>query len=293
MKKMMRVVLGALCVVLCAGAAFAERLSSDPRLVPDYNRDGKIDPLDYEREAAGEPFIIWLNDDDDAEGTDDGADPGDTNNDLHDVPGGNDDKDCEDEQVNGRCDLLDFFPVLVDVGRYAQDLSITWKIRSASVKAVFTGLDAEAAGSFHTTAMNAFGGDDPLYQAPVMRLDEDGVELPSGFLRDGRGVFIVEGAALADGGITLRGEQEGGDPIEVTLDLRVKNVEEMYGWMNLREKENEATIVPPPSRRLALAEGAAAENGGSTVKCLERSFFSFPLSALPLLPPRRAQEVSR
>ena len=73
MKKMMRVVLGALCVVLGAGAAFAGRLSSDPRLVPDYNRDGVINTLDYDREAAGEPFIIWLNDDDDAEGTGDGS----------------------------------------------------------------------------------------------------------------------------------------------------------------------------------------------------------------------------
>ena len=237
---MKNLILG-LVTMIAAFAAFAERLSSDPRLVPDYNRDGRIDPLDYERESAGEPFTIWLNDDDDAEGTGGGESAGDTNTDLHDVPGGEgNDRDCEDEQVNGRCDLLDFFPVLVDVGRYAQDQSITWKIRSASVKAVFTELRAEAAGNFHTTAMNAFGGDDPLYNAPVMRLDEDGVEIPPGFLWDGRGVFIVEGAALADGGITLRGEQEGGDPIEVTLDLRVKNVEDMYGWMNLRPKEGES-----------------------------------------------------
>ena len=248
---MKNLILG-LVTTVAAFAAFAERLSSDPRLVPDYNRDGRIDPLDYERESAGEPFTIWLNDDDDAEGTGGGESAGDTNTDLHDVPGGEgNDRDCEDEQVNGRCDLLDFFPVLVDVGRYAQDQSITWKIRSASVKAVFTELRAEAAGNFHTTAMNAFGGDDPLYNAPVMRLDEDGVEIPSGFLWDGRGVFIVEGAALADGGITLRGEQEGGDPIEVTLDLRVKNVEDMYGWMNLREKGTGNREQRIPGRRHA------------------------------------------
>ena len=106
-------------------AAFAE--VPGPLLVPDYNRDGKIDPADYERLAAGEAFTIWLNDDDDDDGTDSGAEAGDTNNDLHDVPGGDgNDKDCEDGQVNGRCDLLDFFPVLVDVKFVDNWRNMTW-----------------------------------------------------------------------------------------------------------------------------------------------------------------------
>ena len=42
--------------------------------MPDYNRDGKIDPADYERAAADEAFTVWLNDDNDAAGaeSDDG-----------------------------------------------------------------------------------------------------------------------------------------------------------------------------------------------------------------------------
>ena len=109
-----RVVRCAIMAALCAVglSAFA---ASGPLLVPDYNRDGKIDNVDYGRLEAGEAFTVWLNDDDDGEGTDDGAEAGDTNNDLHDVPGGNDDKDFADDHVNGRCDLLDFFPVLIDV----------------------------------------------------------------------------------------------------------------------------------------------------------------------------------
>ena len=36
-----------------ADAAFAERLNSDPWLVPDYNRDGRIDTLDPGRQSIG------------------------------------------------------------------------------------------------------------------------------------------------------------------------------------------------------------------------------------------------
>ena len=247
MKKMMRVVLGALCVVLCAGAAFAE--VPGPLLVPDYNRDGIIDPVDFERSRDGEAFTIWLNDDDDAEGTEGGAEAGDTNTDLHDVPGGDgNDKDCDDVMVNGRCDLLDFFPVLVDVKFIDNWGNMTWKLCSDSVNVVFTKLKADQAGDFHTAkgAREIYGPElnQDAYEATVARLVDGEVELPNGFLDEqGQGVILVEGAVLGDEGLTLRGEQEGGDPIEVTLDLRVKNVEDMYGWINLRSS-NPATLQP-------------------------------------------------
>ena len=32
-----------------------------PSLVPDYDRDGKIDGLDYARAMTSEAFTIWLN----------------------------------------------------------------------------------------------------------------------------------------------------------------------------------------------------------------------------------------
>ena len=221
-------------LMACASLAFA---ASGPLLVPDYDRDGVIGSTDYDRLNAGEQFTIWLNDDDDAAGVeaDDGV--GDTNSDLHDVPGGEDnDRDCEDDKVNGRCDLLDFFSVLIDVNGVDGWSNYDWKLISKSVNVVFTQLKAGKAGDFHTKEAKFFVDDEtPLYEAPVVRLaDEDEVALPDGFLKDGRGVIIVEGAALGDEGLTLRGERKGSDPVEVTLNLRVKNVEEMYGWMNLR-----------------------------------------------------------
>ena len=230
----------AIVTALCAVGLSAFAAEPKPLLVPDFNRDGKIDAADYARLAAGEAFTVWLNDDDDAEGTDDGAEAGDTNNDLHDVPSGEgNDKDCEDDKVNGRCDLLDFFPVLINVEVVPGRDTMTWKLISKSVNVVFTQLKADTAGDFHTREVKALDDETPLYEAEVSKLAEGDAKLPWDFLKDGKGVILVEGAALADGGITLRGEKSGSDPVEVTLKLCVKNVEDMYGWLNLRPKAGE------------------------------------------------------
>ena len=235
--------LSLLVFTFCAFAA-----EPTPLLVPDYNRDGKIDAADYERFEKGEAFTVWINDDDDADGAEADEGKGDTNNDLHDVPGGDgNDKDCEDGQVNGRCDLLDFFPVLVNVEVVPGWSTMTWKLSSKSVNVVFTQLKADTAGDFHTKEAKASDDETPLYKAEVKQLAEGDAELPESFLKSGKGVILVEGAALADGGITLRGE--GGEGAAVTLDLRVKDVEKMYGWMNLRPepKDDDSSVRLPTS----------------------------------------------
>ena len=232
-----KTVLSVLIPLLSGFSAYAEE--PGPRLVADYDRDGRIDPVDRERARAGEAFTIWINDDDDADGD------GDTNNDLHDVPCGKNgegnplNKDCEDDQVNGRCDLLDFFPVLVNVREVTDWECLTWKLCSDNVNVVFTGLKADNAGSFHTQEVRALDGNTPLYRATVENLTEDGVALPDELFLNGtqgEGVFLVEGRAPGSRCLTLRGYAGEALAAEVTLNLGVVNVEEMYGWVNLREK---------------------------------------------------------
>ena len=222
------------CFASCAVglSAFAE--VPGPLLVPGYNRDGMIDPVDFERERVGEAFTIWINDDDDAAGAEADDGKGDTNSDLHDVPGGNDKKDCADDQVNGRCDLLDFFPVLVDVKFVDNWRNMTWKLCSDSVNVVFTGLKADNAGSFHTNDVDDNDGTS-LHEASVAKLTEDGVALPSVFLDEaGEGVFVIEGRKRGQRCLTLRGYKYDEVVAEVTMNLDVENVESLYGWMNLR-----------------------------------------------------------
>ena len=94
----------------------------DPRLVPDYNRDGVIDSSDVAICDAGDTvFRFWMNDDADADSVDGKwSDKPRTN-----VPGAKSgwfecdgrDPDFENDRVDGECDLLDFTPIWVDFSR--------------------------------------------------------------------------------------------------------------------------------------------------------------------------------
>src|SRR5205807_1508554 len=72
-------------------------------LVPDYNRDGKIDDRDRGKVTADNPYRFWINDDNDEGNT--GGDDIPTNG------GGN----GIDTHVNGTRDLVDFFPLYLDI----------------------------------------------------------------------------------------------------------------------------------------------------------------------------------
>ena len=232
---MKKFVLSALSLMFPVFAAFA--VESGPLLVPDYDRDGRISASDKGRAEAGEPLVFWINDDNDEAGE------GDTNSDLDDVPGG-ETRDCDDETVNGRCDLLDFIPVLVELRVQPEWQNLTWKLSSESVNVVFTPLNEDHAGDFHTVEVQECGPgrDQSAHEATVSRLVDGDVEIPRGFLTTGACVLMVEGAALADdGALTITGyDGEGNRVTETTLKLSVAGVESMYGWMNLRPRENKA-----------------------------------------------------
>ena len=92
-------------------AAFFWRSKADSLLkvdiVPDYNRDGKIDLKDRNKITDTNPFRWWFNDDDDV---------GEVHND--DVPGRGNDADANDGyvgRVDGMRDLVDFFPLYFDL----------------------------------------------------------------------------------------------------------------------------------------------------------------------------------
>ena len=74
-------------------------------LAPDFNRDGKIDDQDRDVITRDNPYRFWINDD-----NDDGNTGGD------DVPTGGGGNGI-DTVVNGTRDLVDFFPVYLDVKR--------------------------------------------------------------------------------------------------------------------------------------------------------------------------------
>ncbi len=80
-------------------------------LIPDYDHNRVIDEKDRERADRGDAFYFWINDDDD-EGETEGDDiplP------LSYAGTSNSPRDCDNKRVDGVRDLVNFFPVILDV----------------------------------------------------------------------------------------------------------------------------------------------------------------------------------
>ena len=80
-------------------------------LVPDYDRDGQIDPDDKNKVTEAEPFRWWINDDDDTtEATGVGDTPGQAS------------PDYANTKVDSSRDLVDFFPLHIDLKDMLKDM---------------------------------------------------------------------------------------------------------------------------------------------------------------------------
>lgn len=219
-----------------------------PKVVPDYNRDGRIDQDDAAAQAAGREFRFWINDDNDS---------GDINDIKNDVPGAGR-KNGVDRRVNGVGDLLDFTPVLLDVSgvfpphtpKSVRD-RVTWILESEPLNAVWTALPASRAGSFHREVSDGRFG--PRLVQGVSNADVTplfaGAELPEAFAHvmedaGGKGVILVEGR-VAGRGLKLAGRLDGAlkAAVEGTLDVRVSSVESLYRWLCLRQVCGDASGI--------------------------------------------------
>ena len=207
-------------------------------LVPNYNRDGVIDAYDQARATTGEVFRIWINDD---------RDVGDTAQDGgSDIPGQTASPDHANYVVNGRRDLADFFPILVDLGLHEQAFGRPdyCRIRQAdgAVNFICTALGNLNAGWYLTRDIASCGAglDASMLEATVIPVPSGGFALPDAFtqwlgLTGGRGVILVEGAAASSESLVLEAVVGGQIIATTTLPMRVVPVEEMYIRVNLRD----------------------------------------------------------
>ena len=235
-------------------------------VVPDWNHDRVINTADAEQALVGGPFRFWINDDDDA---------GDVAN--EDTPGqglwGTSKADHGDYWVNGRCDLLDFFPVWLDLSRPLAALppseGFEYRLRQAdgAVKAVYSDLPRAQAGRFLIAETNAFGPDldHVAHEAQKFAIPAGGAVLRTNFLAritaDGRkGVLLLEGAGVTAAPLTLEVRKDGQTIFQRELPLSLSGVEAMYRWINLRNVvggvETRATSLFVPSNNPdALSSG--------------------------------------
>jgi hypothetical protein len=198
----------------------------------DANRNGVITtdrgPGDPDRELAekGLPWFFWVNDDDDS-GETDGSD----------IPGRG--ANGQDTAVNGVRDLVDFFPVHLDIGRLLRILppdgaGVSYRLVQADGAAnyVTTGLAPANAGDYQQDADVATA----LASRQPTRVAAEGVALDQGFLADilqGKGVLLVEGRAATRAPLRLEVWRDTTLMAELSLPLSFAGVENMFRHVNL------------------------------------------------------------
>jgi len=217
-------------------------------IVPDWNRDRQIDDSDRNQVTAATPFRFWINDDNDES---------DTAND--DTPGHSWMADFNNLHVDGRCDLLDFFPVWLDLHDTLNllppgDGTVEYKLTQAdgAVRIVYTSLTRVQAGSFLTEECNACGLSfaQAAHAASILRLTAfSSLTLDRSFLNKIKnnadmGVILVEGSGVTTSPLVLEVWKDGVRVCRKEMPLRLSGVEEMFERANLR---NGAAVVMPGS----------------------------------------------
>ena len=211
-----------------------------PLLVFDYDRDGKIDDADVAKAKDGKVFRFWINDDNDS---------GDTNDSANDIPGSG--PNHSNGHVDGRCDLLDFTPLLVDV--HSAVACVPKSLRSAflfrlrqqdeALNVVWTSLGANHAGAFQTNDCGEVFGRSlsaVVLSAQTEVVGDGGTFVPDAFAEvlredEGRGVVLVEGCQSTTNPLWMEVVCGGKVVCSNALPCVISSVEEMYRLASLRD----------------------------------------------------------
>lgn len=222
-----------------------------PLLVPDYDRDGKIDEEDDARAQDGKTvFRFWINNDDDANYWDslvDSVTSFELPNDYSEPKGNNaprSGKNYDDKQVNGRMDMEDFTPVMADYsGVFPEGTpaplinALELKIRSDCLNVVWTPMRRESVAQFldpiSDLKMCGASFDEYVHKAKVTKV-MSWETIPQKVINDSSNtVFLVEGTAKGQL-FEVKVEIGGKEISRNKLNINVSDVDEMYRWLDLR-----------------------------------------------------------
>ncbi len=206
-------------------------------LVPDWNRDGRIDSKDRRIASQDNPFRWWVNDD---------KDNGDYAEDEEsDVPGQTD-GNFSDDSINGATDLTDFFPIFLDIKHALEVLppeKHTYKLRQADGALNFAESpdlipdgdpDYDGAGAFWRSAFWA----ENYKNLPVQRIPATGVSLSHSFLdqlKNDRGILLLEYRQASEAPLDLEIWKGSQKLTTIALHAKIDAVEKMYRHVNLYE----------------------------------------------------------
>jgi hypothetical protein len=234
-------------------------------IVPDFNRDGIIDDSDRFRVTYVNPWRWWINDDDDLPGTERGEN-------AHDRPG-QPNSDAGNSQVDGMRDLIDFFPLHLDLPetlRLLPPSEYRYSLSQADEALNFyeygacrpDGSEADRRPDQRIKSV-AFGRKRGTTE--LARISDTGTALGEDYLehaKEGKGVVLVEGRASTTEPLALRIIRKSDEQTIATLELplRIAGVEDMYRQLNLRPLSGGEGGIPtrtgePPAYPDSLTNG--------------------------------------
>lgn len=210
----------------------------DPLLVPDWDRNGKIDTADRQFNYARPPWRFWINDDDD-----DGPM---ARSSMDDLPG-SPTPDWETPGMDGLRDAVDFFPVMVDLQailraiKHFAGFEIRIRQDDNALNLIYTNLHPADVGRIHKRNLPAEFGpakDMPMETAPTVEVTAQGIALQTAFLegiRDqGRSILLFEARAPTKKPLILEIKHSGKTILSSELPLSISPVRSMMRILNIR-----------------------------------------------------------
>jgi len=198
----------------------------------DYNRDGKIISDAIDKPTKNKPFRFWINDDDDS-GEIGGSDVPNRPGLLADF---NDGVDLE--HVDGVRDLIDFFPVFIDLKDELQltDLTrveVVLKNEDSALSFVETkGLSPDMVRDYIVDPTIARR----LGNASAKKITKDGVKITATHLDEikaGHGIILVEGRNVSSAPLVVELWVDGKKLASDSLQIDISGVEQMFRHKNL------------------------------------------------------------
>ncbi|MFP4353465.1 MAG: hypothetical protein ACLFTU_11600, partial [Puniceicoccaceae bacterium] len=236
-------------------------------IIPDWNRDGVIDDTDRNRVTRDNPFRFWTNADADASDDAMGASPPE---DVTSTPANPFPANGQDAQVNGYRDLVDFFPLQLDLAEILEllppeDFEYRLSHADGMLRFFYPGLKPEDAGELHRklydpASHNPFGFSfagpwDSAETRLVPPFDgtTNGVKLEEAFLNaissEDAGLLAFEGVPENQGSwssdeplvLHIVAKADGAEIAQVSFPLRISPVSDMYRTLNLRGSDSKFT----------------------------------------------------
>ena len=213
-------------------------------IVPDWNRDGKITGADRGQISVDNPFRWWINNDDDKQDEeikDNGVDAP-----IVGTPPAFVIKDWFNNQVDGMRDLVDFFPLHLDLkgllGTLPSD-EYSYFVKHADGALKFyeeteTVLDAAPDNEGPAAYLRNLTKARAVKTKTLKHASSSGVQLSDEILEafeDGKGVLICEATKKTDKPVILEIKKSDGTSIaEIEFPVKFSEVEDMYRHGNMR-----------------------------------------------------------